>query len=266
MDADGNGISEAIYAVQGPIGAYGEVHRFEITSTSPFAYQPEDPLRPFPGPWFIATPKAMPSRSAPQSDPAVAPPVGVWTNPVNPYDVNDGGLVTPLDVLETINYINANPGQTALPAQQFSPPRFLDTNIDGRITPEDVLVVLNYLNGSAASLGEGESSEPWAEIAAIVKPWDLVASPAVRRNAPATFESRDQALGELGTALLPGTALVPGAKWFLPDAEDESPGNPESLPARKVEPNLFDLEAVLEEIAAEVAVPWRGALRQSSEN
>ena len=96
MDTDGNGISETIYAVQGPIGTTGEVHRFEITSTSPFAYQPEDPLSGFPGPWFIATPKAMPSGSVPQPEPIVAPPIAVWTNRSNPYDVNNEGRDHPL--------------------------------------------------------------------------------------------------------------------------------------------------------------------------
>jgi len=251
-DTNGNGIADAILAVQGPDGTTGEIHRFDITSINPFLVQQAPPQTGFPGPWFIATSKSGTSGTVtPPPDPVVPPPAYIWTNPVNPYDVNNGGLVTPLDVLETINYINANPGQTTLPAQQFSPPRFLDTNIDGRITPEDVLVVLNYLNVSAAGTGEGESSGSWGEIAAMFRPWDSAASPAAFRPESSTVESRrDQVLADLGSS------LAPGMEWFLPDAEDESPGNPESSPPRREEPNLFDLESVLEEIAAEVAAPW----------
>ena len=156
-----------------------------------------------------------------------------------------------MDALETINYINTNPGETALPTQQFSPPRFFDTNIDGVITPEDVLVVLNYLNSSAAGSGEGETSEPLGEIAVMSSPWDWIAGPAVPRSASSPLESRrDQVLRELGTA------LVPGAEWFLPDADDDSPGNPKPSEPRREDPNLFDLEAVLEEIAPAIAAPW----------
>jgi hypothetical protein len=253
-DTDGNGIADAILAVQGPDGTTGEIHRFDIASTTPFLVQQAPPQTGFPGPWFIATNKwGTPGTAAPKPEPIIAPLAYVWTNPVNPYDVNNGGLVTPLDVLEIINYINANPGQTALPAQPFSPPRFLDTNIDGRITPEDVLVVLNYLNGAAAGAGEGESSGLGKEIAATFRPWDsAVSTDAFRRQSSTIDSRREQVLGERGTA------LVPGMEWFLPDAEDHSPGAPESSPPRWEESKRFDLEAVLEEIAAEVAAPWLG--------
>jgi hypothetical protein len=247
MDADGNGISESIYAVQGPIGTVGEVRRFDITSTSPFDYQPADPLGPFPGPWFIATPKAVPTVLDPEPSPIPAP-ITVWTNRSNPYDVNNEGRVTPLDALETIHHINTNPGRTSLPVQQFSPARFFDTNVDGMITPEDVLLVVNYLNGSAAGAGEGEASEPADEIAAMFSSWDLVASPAVPRSAASTTEEqRDQVLGALGSA------DIPGAVWFLPEVESESPRIPYSSQTSLDEFDLFDLESVLEEMTAELA-------------
>ena len=232
MDTDGDDIADAIFAVQGPIGTTGEVHRFDITSTSPFTYQQADPLTGFPGPWFIATSKSVPSGPVPQPGPAgPAPAITVWTNPDNPHDVNNEGFVTPLDALETINHINTNPGETALPAQQFSPPRFFDTNVDGVITPGDVLVVLNFLNSSAASSGEGEASEPAGDIAAMFSRLGLAASPAVPRSASSTPEGRrDQVLGALDTA------LVPGAEWFLPEAEEESPLVPRSTETRLDDP------------------------------
>jgi hypothetical protein len=124
----------------------------------------------------------------------------------------------------------------------------LDTNVDGLITAGDVLLVLNYLNSSAAGSGEGETSEPAGEIAAMFFPSDLVASPAIPFSVPLTAEAqRDQVLGALETADAPGT------EWYLPQVADPSPGVPESSQTALDDPDLFDLEAVLEEIAAEIA-------------
>jgi hypothetical protein len=247
MDADGNGIAEAIYAVQGPIGTVGEVHRFEITSTSPFAYEDVDPLIDFPGPWFIATPKVVSSVPNPQPDPRPTQPITVWTNPVNPYDVSNEGFVSPLDMLMTINHINSNPGEFSLPARQFSPPRFLDTNVDGLITAGDVLLVLNLLNSSLAGSGEGEVSEPAGEADAAFRAWDLVVSPAVPYRASWTPEAeRDQVLEMLDAADVPGT------EWFLQKVEDESPQVPYSAQTPLDDADQFDLESVLEEITAEI--------------
>ena len=76
MDTDGNDIADAIFAVQGPIGTVGEVHRFDITGTLPFTYQQAPPLTGFSGPWFIATSKSAPSVPVPQPGP--------WRRPQSP--------------------------------------------------------------------------------------------------------------------------------------------------------------------------------------
>jgi hypothetical protein len=83
--------------------------------------------------------------------------VDYWTNPTNAYDVNSQNGVTPLDVLELINWVNSHPGQTQLPDVQSTPPRFFDTSGDGTITAEDVVVIINYLNSQLAG-GEGEAA------------------------------------------------------------------------------------------------------------
>ncbi len=43
-----------------------------------------------------------------------------WRNPRNPYDVNDDGLVSPLDALVTINYVNSQLGVSALPVPRVA--------------------------------------------------------------------------------------------------------------------------------------------------
>ncbi|MCO6459521.1 MAG: hypothetical protein J5I93_29765 [Pirellulaceae bacterium] len=72
-----------------------------------------------------------------------------FTNPLNNADVNDDGLVTAVDALSGINYINSHPGDPSLP--DTGPPPYLDTNGNGTISPVDVLVVINRINGDAAS-------------------------------------------------------------------------------------------------------------------
>ena len=57
---DGNGLAEAILAVQGPGGLSREVRRFDIVSRDPLQFQQDAPLTGFPGPWFITTSRDFP--------------------------------------------------------------------------------------------------------------------------------------------------------------------------------------------------------------
>lgn len=71
-----------------------------------------------------------------------------WQNTSHPLDVNNDGLITPLDALIVANYINANgSGTLAWPASAGScPPPYLDCAGDGSVTPQDALLVINDLN------------------------------------------------------------------------------------------------------------------------
>jgi hypothetical protein len=73
-----------------------------------------------------------------------APPAE-WQNPVNRYDVNNDGAVSPIDVLLVINYINSTSDPVLPDVRPIGAP-FLDVNGDGNATPEDVLLVINRLN------------------------------------------------------------------------------------------------------------------------
>jgi autotransporter-associated beta strand protein len=264
-DTDGSGFADAIFAVQGPVGTTREIHRFDIlvdaAAAPPFSYQPAMPLAGFTGPWFIATGKTLPLAAASEpAVPIVPPPVNAWTNLVNPWDVNGDGRVTPLDALETINYINGQAGETALPPLPFSPPRFFDSNADDAITPADVLVVLNYLNANAASLGEGETSAPWSA------PWSALWSalwsetdvingfpaaapgPAMPgAESPAADRPRDRGVGVFD---LPG---LPVASWPPSTSDAASRRAPGFVELERDEIDVFALDAILEEIAAEIA-------------
>jgi len=180
------GVPASIFAVQGPIGTVGEVRRFEITGTSPFVYQ-QSAWPGFSGPWFIATSKSDLAAASP------APiPLDVWTNLASPLDVNADGLVSPLDALETINYLNSQAGDTTLPDRQFAAPRFYDTNGDEAITPADVLIILNHLNlakGGEGELARGSGLSQYGEAAQ--------ASAVPRGASMAAAGPRDQVFADL---------------------------------------------------------------------
>ena len=85
----------------------------------------------------------------------------VWQNPTNQYDVNGNGIVSPIDVLLEINYVNAHP--VTSPPQKLpapgpnEPPPYLDVDGDGYATASDVLLIVNAINSQNNAGGEGES-------------------------------------------------------------------------------------------------------------
>ena len=68
-----------------------------------------------------------------------------WTNPNNPFDVNNQSGIDPLDVLILINEINTTGPRLLDPAKDLGL-GFIDPNRDGRIDPLDVLAVINEIN------------------------------------------------------------------------------------------------------------------------
>jgi hypothetical protein len=109
-----------------------------------------------------------------------------FQNQGNPLDVNADGLISPLDVLSTVDYINANPGQSQLPLNRPDVPPFVDVDGDGFATPLDVLRVVNSIN-QAPGAGEGEDSSENGSIDAVFAQGDfgfdgLETNPIARRN------------------------------------------------------------------------------------
>lgn len=75
---------------------------------------------------------------------SLIPKTSAWQNPRAALDVNDDGLITPIDVLLIINRINGQ-GAGPLPSQNSSL-SFLDVNGDGNATAIDALLGINHLN------------------------------------------------------------------------------------------------------------------------
>ena len=82
-----------------------------------------------------------------------------WTNPSNPFDTNNDGLINGIDVMIVINTINRH-GGGKLSTSGLAPRPFVDVNNDGFLNPLDALSAINYVNMMLASTsqGEGESS------------------------------------------------------------------------------------------------------------
>jgi hypothetical protein len=115
---------------------------------------------------------------------AVAENVAPWSNLARPFDANDDGAVSPLDVLVLVNLLNSptgnvigdggrlvtnRPGTTTLP--------YYDPNGDGFCTPVDVLQIVNFLNGAAS---EGESPMVFANVPSIDDPAPTALRTAMR--------------------------------------------------------------------------------------
>lgn len=85
-----------------------------------------------------------------------------WHNLNKPLNVDNdvANVISPLDALLVINWLNAHPNQSQLPSPA-SPAvdGYIDVNNDGLCTPLDALIVINELNmgsgGSGGSEGEG---------------------------------------------------------------------------------------------------------------
>ncbi|MBU6236831.1 MAG: hypothetical protein KGQ51_03315 [Planctomycetes bacterium] len=86
-----------------------------------------------------------------------------YTNPNNALDVTGDGFVSPIDVLQVVNFINRNGLVTplTLPPDPLNPLSFLDVNSDGFVGPDDALAIINFINNSlpgGGGEGEGEGS------------------------------------------------------------------------------------------------------------
>jgi hypothetical protein len=86
-----------------------------------------------------------------------SPTVTLFTNPVEPMDVNNDGLITPQDPLFIINALaEQEPGVALFTTELAGGSGYLDVNEDGLVVPLDALIVINYLNAQTPDGGEAE--------------------------------------------------------------------------------------------------------------
>jgi hypothetical protein len=78
-----------------------------------------------------------------------------YHNDYLPADVDRDGVVSPLDPLIIINYINSNGSGAIQSPGEGESLGDLDVDGDGRVSPLDILIVINTLNQGANGEGEG---------------------------------------------------------------------------------------------------------------
>ena len=76
-------------------------------------------------------------------------------NPFLAEDVDGDSLVTALDALVLVNYLNAKAAGGVSLAASSASAFYLDVNGDGDVTPLDVIRVVNHINGRTRGVGGG---------------------------------------------------------------------------------------------------------------
>jgi hypothetical protein len=77
-----------------------------------------------------------------------------WHNYELPEDVNQDGIVTPLDALIVINHLNTH-GSTLLSEDTPTNGPWYDVSKDGWVSPLDAMVTINYLNPTSYEVQVG---------------------------------------------------------------------------------------------------------------
>lgn len=78
---------------------------------------------------------------------------------MNPFDVNDDGVVSPIDALPLINHFNSlGVGIQSEGLRHHQSRFYLDVSGDRVVSPLDALMIINQLNARTATRPEGESA------------------------------------------------------------------------------------------------------------
>lgn len=149
-----------------------------------------------------------------------------YTNPTNRFDVNGDTFVSPIDVLQVVNYLN-NGLPTRPPIPPTGVPPYYDVDGDGFISPLDVLGVINYINGRSSGGGEGEGGSG----SDLGSSWISAASSA----APAVESASNSTGSEFSNATRPSSQLRTGSTATSLDSYLASIGSQDIGPAMFVD-------------------------------
>ena len=169
-----------------------------------------------------------------------------WTNSSKPVDVNGDNVVSPVDALILINFLNQY-GSRMLNGQPAGPP-YLDVNGDQAATPMDVLLVINSLNVASVG-GEGEAAGGKGDRRCI----RILAGSSVRGSPAYAFFAMATPRLSAGN---PGAAALPGVADELSDGGETLLRQPLAMDATDLGDLGADPEG-LDDIAASVAAAWR---------
>ena len=133
-----------------------------------------------------------------------------WHNENLPEDVNNDGVVSPLDALHVINELNQH-GSYELPESRPDNRPYVDVNKDGWLSPADAIQVINVLNQDGHSLS-----------------FELTLSNADGDPISSVAQNEEFYINLLVEDLTPAAAGVFAAyvDMYLPDSHLEIIGNP----------------------------------------
>ena len=123
-----------------------------------FVEQPAATLTTFRRGYIVTDSQAAVSESDESNNSALVAlnPYDSWQNPTLQFDVNNDGVVTPLDVLLLITDLDENDARR-LPVIPM-PPQFVDASGDHTVSPIDVLFVLSFLTRESDGEEEGDGA------------------------------------------------------------------------------------------------------------
>ena len=186
----------------------------------------------------------------------------LWQNLQDNTDVNNDGVLSPLDALLVINELNGRwiigaSGRLPDTRPKILGPLYLDVNGDGLVSPLDALIVINELNKRLAGEGEsatvGNSAFP-VSIAAHELPAVDPRFGAAEQDLTAAFATLPDIDAESSSNHNPAWDLARPAVTS-PQATDSH-----SLARHKDDTKDNPLESILDDIAGDVGEHWTDTL------
>ncbi len=137
-----------------------------------------------------------------------------WTNADNALDVNDSGLVTPLDVLLVVNNINDHGVRvlTEPPPTSAAVPAMVDVNADGVVSGSDVLQIINalnfYVDPPSLAFQNATADQPGSKFVGATLPNSKVVIEQLAAVLPSRWELLSDADGEFNPIDVGATGMV----------------------------------------------------------
>jgi hypothetical protein len=254
--------SEPLPGSSVPVGAMFDATSSGFRSAGPLTVQ-EMVLTPIPLRASGAASDALPN-TALEAVPDLEPS---GLNVAQPLDVTGDGQVTVLDALAVIQHINARPNASLSGPASDEAHRYPDVNGDGLCMPLDALWVINWIHAGKRGIPEGEESpeatpDVPAEPPQVISPGPMPTSARPTRpsrtNPDVAVDHRD------GTSPLERIPVAAGDARLgrLEDAPaittPAARRNRDEPASRFIDPAEWDLDAVLEDLAPDLARIWSG--------
>ena len=173
--------------------------------------------------------------------------LNAWQNSSLSVDVSGDGILSPLDALLVVNWLNSN-GGGPVPDAPMAPPPYLDVSGDTFVSPLDALLIVNALNARGAGEGEAsvfadhETDNPMPLVAAPQLSIGSVLDRTASTNADLVNDPPEPSLSSNRPALQIGVDQIPisaSTDQFWRDENDD-----------------LDTEDLLEQLAHDIAESW----------